>query len=723
MNRLLKTLKEHPILIVLLLGLVYRLIFLLSYYYSPDWEQLLVDSLFHDRWAMSIAAGNIAGEDTFFRAPFYIYLLGFIYAIVGHSLMAARIFGHMVGLAAVALTYLIATRLFSRRIGLIAGIIHALYPIAVYFESELLVDNLFAMLMELSFWLLLISADKKQMKYFILTGLVIGLAAVTRPVILALTPLYLIWIFIKIGPAANSIKNAVQLILGLILMITPVTLRNYMVADDFVLISSSGGINFFIGNNPDADGLSAAMPRPLGRNWEIKDIKFAAEEETGRTMRASEVSNFWMQKGLGWAKDNPGDFIRLYGKKLYHCINNFEISNNRNLKLFMGGFNIFKMTPLDFAVLFTMSIFGLGMLLINRRLGGSNLLMLAFIVIYMLVISLFFINARFRLPVIPYIIIFGAVGIDYLISIIKSPRLIKRAVPAAVVAVAACFISVTNVYGLNRNDTAGGYFNRANYYLYLKDLDKAADYYRLALDENPRYAEINLNMGVVQLKMGRGDSAEHYFKRELAQFPDNPRAYTNLASLYYLEEDYDRAEEKARAALEIKPYFVDAHILLMRIYHARGDTAALDNIMNRSIPAAVDDGRIYLNAGLLYSNMKMYDRAVEFLQKAVNHPDPPAETNDFNFNYTRLRDAAPSRIRARAAYQLGYLYGILDRIPQSIEMSRMAIALDSSLTEAYINLINAYAITGQHREAIRLLDIARARFPDNEILKIMSERL
>ena len=96
MSRLFEIFKKHPVATLLLIGLIYRLIFLLNYISSPDWDQLLVDSLFHDRWAMTIASGNILGEDVFFRAPFYIYILGFIYTLVGHSLLAARIFGKRV---------------------------------------------------------------------------------------------------------------------------------------------------------------------------------------------------------------------------------------------------------------------------------------------------------------------------------------------------------------------------------------------------------------------------------------------------------------------------------------------------------------------------------------------------------------------------------------------------------------------------------------------------
>ncbi|UCD18363.1 MAG: glycosyltransferase family 39 protein, partial [Candidatus Zixiibacteriota bacterium] len=211
MHRVVELLKRYPIAAVVFLGAVIRFIFLMEYLSSPEWDQLVVDSLFHDRWAQSIAAGNLFGREVFFRAPFYIYVLGGLYAVFGHSLLAARIFGHLVGLATVLITYRLASRVFSKRVGIIAGLIHALYPIAVYFESELLVDSLFAMLTELTVLLLFVAFDKRSIKLYFLAGIVIGMAAITRPIILALVPLYLIWLLIASKPFKTGLISGAVL--------------------------------------------------------------------------------------------------------------------------------------------------------------------------------------------------------------------------------------------------------------------------------------------------------------------------------------------------------------------------------------------------------------------------------------------------------------------------------------------------------------------------------
>ena len=53
--------------------------------------------------------------------------------------------------------------------------------------------------------------------------------------------------------------------LPLCLIIFPVTLRNYLIGDDWVLISANGGVNFYIGNNAHYDSTVAIHP---GLHWE-----------------------------------------------------------------------------------------------------------------------------------------------------------------------------------------------------------------------------------------------------------------------------------------------------------------------------------------------------------------------------------------------------------------------------------------------------------------------
>lgn len=702
---------KHPLLFILLLAGGIRLIFLMSYYFSPEWNHLIVDSLYHDRWAMSIAEGNLWGNEVFFRAPLYIYVLGGLYAVFGHSLFIARLFGILTGLCSICAVYLIARTAFSKRSALWAALIFALYPMTIYFESELLVESLFTCFTLFSIAVFMRAINDRKITLFIGTGLLIGLAAITRPVILGLLPLYILLIFLAGEGLKKKCTNGLALVISLALIIAPVTIRNIVVGGDFVTIASSGGINFYIGNNQKADGLSAALPEPLGGSWEIKDIKYLAENETGISMTPSGLSQFYYSKGWNWIAENKLDFIRLYFKKLYFCLNNTEISNNRNLPLFFQQFFVLKYNPLNYALVIALALLGSILLHREKRNRTFGVFLVLYVVFYFLLISLFFINARYRLPAVPLLLILGAYGIDKTISIIHDRRSRKLIIPSIIVCLGLLVFSHSNFYSIMKDSSSAGFFNNGNYYLYLDELDRAGEYYRLTLNENPAYPDANMNRGIVFLKKGMADSAGYYFNRELDYYPANARAYSNLASLSLLENDLAGAEQYARKAIELRPYFDDPYMVLIRTKGILNDSLAVADILHQAETDLDSKERVFYEAGVLFSNWGNDNKAIDYLMKSLACTDVPVEVDDRSFSYTPSQPA-----KAKAAYQLGYLHGTRGHLEQSIIYSERAITLDSGLSEAYINLANAYALQGDVEKARSVLIIAGNKFPDNEII-------
>jgi len=298
-------LKNRVMFFICFVGLILRLLYLWEYSQVPDWEQLTVDNNFHHHWALSILDGNIIGDTTYFRAPFYIFYLALIYKLFGVSLWTVRICGISLGLISIIFTYLIAKRIFSRESALIAGAIHMLYPIIYYFESELLLDTFFMLLLQAAVLFFIRWWDTKSLVSIALSGLFLSAASITRPTALLLIPLCLLTIILL--ERKNLNKLIIFFFLFIIATSSAVALtfyRNIKVANDPVLIASQGGINLYLGNNDAADGLSAVMPEPLGFNWRIKQISFIAERAEGRQLKPGEISDYWTGNRLDNIKQN-----------------------------------------------------------------------------------------------------------------------------------------------------------------------------------------------------------------------------------------------------------------------------------------------------------------------------------------------------------------------------------------------------------------------------------
>ncbi len=708
---------RRPLFWVIILGAGIRVLYLMIYYSDPQWGQLVVDSLFHHRWATAIGSGEILGKEPFFRAPLYIYIIGGLYGLLGPSLWAARIFGHLAGLLSIYVTYRLTEKLFGSKAAIIAAIIHALYPIAIYFEGELLVDSLLMLLIETSLLVFLIALERRSKRVLFWGGILIGLAAITKAIVLALIPLFLVMLFLTYRDFKTTLGAGLLFLAAVIIPIAPVTARNYFTGGDWVPIASSGGINFFIGNNESANGYSASLPPPLRNSWVIQDIEYLAEKETGREMKPSEISDFYYDKGWAWIKGHPVDFILLYLKKLHIGFNNLEISNNRNINLFFRGNLILKSIPLNFALIFALTFFTVVSLTIGKGWNYPRLFILSYMIIFMLILAFFFINARFRLPVLPLMFAFGAWAASEIFDGIRKFKIDKAGGIALTLALAVFFYSRVSLPEVSPDDIKSGLFNQANYYLNHGDYARAAELYQRIIKENPHYPDVNLNLGAAFLKMGQTETAEKYFLQELKSHPRQARAYSNLASIYYLKKDFLRALELVERALKERPYLLEAYQLKMRSYYVLQDTTALDRATEQAIAAMKSNGQIYLEAGLIYSGLNAFARAESLLITAMSLEANPAETDDDAFQHGPAGQELTNRVRAKAAYQLGYIYGIQGDFGRSLAMSYRALALDTTMIEAYINLANAFQSSGQIDSVDNIIRIAHRRFPGHRLLQ------
>ena len=170
--------------------------YLNQYFALPEWSGLTIDAWYHHNLAQSFADGNIFGDTTYFRAPFYIYCLGLLYALFDSGLWVGRLFGLVIGIVSVGMTYKIGRRMFDRQVGLVAALMHAVYPIMIYFEGELLLDSLFTLTLQLAVHRFLVSLESNRMQDLLYTGLFIGLAAITRPTVLVIVPLVVVMLII-----------------------------------------------------------------------------------------------------------------------------------------------------------------------------------------------------------------------------------------------------------------------------------------------------------------------------------------------------------------------------------------------------------------------------------------------------------------------------------------------------------------------------------------------
>lgn len=564
--------KEHlVVLVIFVLAFSIRLIYLQEIKTNPFFENPITDNLWHDTWAQEIARGNWVGEEVFFRAPLYPYFLGSIYRVFGHDYYTPRLIQTILGSLSCVLIFFIAKLVFNRTTAIIAALIACFYGVFVYFDGELLITSLVVFLDLLLILTLLKTSEKWRSFSWVFSGIVFGLSAIARPAILVFLVGVFIWMAIQ-KKGKILVQGYLLLCFGIGVIVLPVTLRNYLVGKDFVLISSQGGINFWIGNNPRSDGKTAHAPSmdkpPMGVKDNIwySSVK-VAERTTGREMKASEVSDFWFKEGFQFLKNEPLNFIALQLKKLYFFWNGFELESNKNIYLYRRFSFLFRTFAWVWGIAFPFGLvcaFGVVGMYLCRKKWRRLVLLYLFISIYMIAVVAFFVTARFRTPIVPLLIIFMAYAIYWFYKGIKEGNYQRMIVPA-VLLTCIVFVSNSNFFDVRKTNVLRehwllgyAYARSGSYKEAVSELKKAVKY-----DYDPFIlAQVHYILGDIYCVQKKYENAEKEYIAAIKINPSHAKVYFQLGNLYMMLGYLDEAENAYRNALKISPDFKEAKVNL-----------------------------------------------------------------------------------------------------------------------------------------------------------------
>ncbi|UCB53462.1 MAG: tetratricopeptide repeat protein [Candidatus Zixiibacteriota bacterium] len=708
------------ILGIFVLALVLRIIYLLQIKANPHFFSPTMDPLYHDAWAQNIAGGNWIGSKVFFRAPFYAYFLALVYKIFGHSYIIPRVIQHLLGSFSCVLVYFLARRLFNRKVAIVSGIIAATYGMLMYFEGELLLDS-FLVLFDLLLLLFLLRAKENPRFYsWLICGIVLGFSAITRPNILVFVPFVWLWIilvFRKKKTLKAVLTYSAAFLLGGILVISPVTLRNVIAGKDTVLIASQGGINFYIGNNTNADGVSAIFYK---EDWQYRDFQQMAERETGQSLKPSEISSFYYRKGMDFYLENPSRAFKLLVKKLYLFWSRFEISNNQNIYFFRQYSSLIRILPLGFWLVGPLGL--TGMILSLRALNRSKktrsekvsdrrkriLLPILFILSYMATVVMFFVPARFRLPIIPLLLVFSGFSLVWLFERLQEKK-VSFVGTFLLILIPFALLTNSNAYHLRVGDFSQAHFSLGNVYLKDGKLDLALAEFNSVLTLNPGYNRAHLNRGMVFFRRGDLEQAEKEFQAELELNPNEAKAYNNLSAVYQQQGLHQKAEEMAEKAIRLGGYSANAYMNLAMSYWKEGKI----HQAKQTIAQGLAEVRPFLEGELLlgeiYLTEGQNDSAVERFENVIH---PPASQRDVAYDLEILAAKGdPHRLdkqglQAKAHFNLGTVYVGRGEISSAETHLKRAISLKPDFAEAHANLGILFDHTGRGDQA--LLSLKRA---------------
>jgi Flp pilus assembly protein TadD/4-amino-4-deoxy-L-arabinose transferase-like glycosyltransferase len=616
---------------ILLMGFVLRSAHLAEIKSSPAFKYPAYDAAFNDYWATCLASGDWSPpkfysdprirETPFFRPPGYPYFLAGIYVLTDHGSIKARFIQMIIGLVSCVLAFMLGRSIFGQGAGLMFAAMMSVYWVFVYFEGELQAPVLMVLLTLATMNVLTGWVHRTTYKNTIAAGLLLGLLGLVMPNTLVLAPVALVWIW-WVGRRRKDRRRfrtaLVGFSLGVAVTIAPATIRNYAVSGEAVLITSNAGINLYIGNNEFTDCVTANAPI-LGQytglgSWTCFDepaITTAVEKIVGRPLKSSEVSRFFTGKAFEHISAHPGRTLELMGRKALLFWGPAEISNNEVMYYDRAHSRVLKFLP-GFPVALALAIIGAALLVMEfrgrrKREGATDekysrrlelvVLMIAFVAVYFASYLPFFIQGRYRIPIIPVLLLFGAYGIERVRADLGARRFKTVAIWAGVFVIAylgarlqvADYKPDLGMWHFLRGDAyrkqaktelARAEFAKAiessgrpnalaynNLGVALDQLGRqaeAVDPFEKAIGINPNFLDARRNLVSVLLRMNRADEAYRQLVEIVRLDPKDAVARSNLGVCLMMQSRLEDALEQFETAVQLNPTYVNARFYLAR---------------------------------------------------------------------------------------------------------------------------------------------------------------
>ncbi len=597
------------------IALAVRFAYLVFARQTPFYAPSLLDPAYYHDWALRLSRG-IPDQSVFYGLPLYPYFLALCYKLHA-SIDAVKVLQALLGGVTAYFIYLIGFTLAGKRTALFSGLFAAVYGPLFFHELIFIPESLGTALYAAALYLALRLDDRPTAKRAAVFGVTAGLAALTKAGIILFVPLFLMGIWFRRwgqspGTVPGTVPRSVLICLGAFLLtLAPVPAHNLIVGKDFVLLTSHSGFNFYIGNNEKAEGVFTA-PEGTGSNVEaqIRDSRSLAEKEVGRLLKPSEVSRYWSAKAWTFIRENPGRFLWLCGRKILLFFDAREISDVEGYA-FSKELNPFLRVPWPNFVLLG-PLFAIGLAASFNRLRHRGIVWL-WIGSYVVGLMGFFVNARYRLPLMSALIPLAAFGVGQFADAAKGRKWTKVSLYAA----AAITAVVIGHLRLVTPDVSGDYVNAGDALLRQKNAASAIVFYEKAMAADPASAKAMHAMGIALTTLRRYDDALPYYLKALEKGREDSQIYNNLGLYYDRIGDLDRAESFFLKAIELKPDSPQAHNNLGMVYGKRGDTERAKKEFERSIELNAANPRALTNLGLLMYELGRPQEAKALWEKAL----------------------------------------------------------------------------------------------------------
>lgn len=281
------------------LGLVLRAVYLFALarhvhgagdWYFYHWQAGLIASGhgFVDPW---ILLGTHHYRASAIHPPLYPLLLSGLYELGGHSALAQRSLGLVLGTITLVLVALLGRRVGGPRVGLVAALLYAIYPLMIAVDGDLMSETLYGPLIASMLLASFAVLDRPSVRRALVLGALIGLASLTRSEGL----LFVVFLALPVAWRARPSWRgrgtlALATLVAFALVLAPWVIRNQNAFGRFVLVSTN-----------DATVLAGANCNSAYHGVNLGGWDFTCVAPRTTTNEAAQAA-IWRRQGLDYAR-------------------------------------------------------------------------------------------------------------------------------------------------------------------------------------------------------------------------------------------------------------------------------------------------------------------------------------------------------------------------------------------------------------------------------------
>ena len=366
------------------------------------------------------------GEPLIWRAPLYPAFLAVIYRFTGEH-NGTAIFMAQAALDSITavLIFWMGRCLFSESTGLFSAVAFALHPLSAYYSLRFMPESLFTLVLTATIAAWIVAVQSRRPIVFVAVGALIAVTALVKPVALGLCPFLaacsLYWLR---NEPRRALTTVMMLTIACLLVLGPWAMRNYRATGQLVVVATSGGYAFWLGNQMVSEGRE---------DWEVDDAVGARLNElrdavmakagvsnrhsgfpstSGAIHSATQPVNITVEEDqafiqAAWREiaSHPFDSALLTVRKFFRLWFRIFLPDNRWAQSYIV---VFQILFLSFAVLGVMEA---------RRQGGVVFPLLLPVAFLTLAHALTFATIRYSIPAVPIITLLAVVGATHVLRV------------------------------------------------------------------------------------------------------------------------------------------------------------------------------------------------------------------------------------------------------------------------------------------------------------------